>query len=109
MKQRIPLTKYNIEVLIRDHGMSEEELTLDYWVKYIMTHEEEMNKVFKNSSPKDIQIKIQRRTSKLLKENLRVKLGLPKLAGSPIRQRAYSKAIKKTKLQMGNQNVKLNK
>jgi hypothetical protein len=110
-KQRIPLTPENCKILIQDHGVTAEELTLEYWQREIISSESAMASIFKTwqraqqlGSKKDIQIYINRRAWRKMRENVRQKIGLPKPSGCDRRQRQYTKILKKTKIKMDNSN-----
>jgi hypothetical protein len=100
MKQRIPLTPQNIQVLVDRHGIPAEQLTRQYWERYVINNQEEMTRVFANQQKamrngfnKDIQVYISRRAGRLLRENIRVRVGLPKPSGCTKRQRLYHKTL----------------
>ena len=99
MKQRIPLTHYNIEILL-NNGITAQELDIDFWVNYVISNEEEMNKVFRNKSQHDIVYKIRRRAYKLMRKNLRQRLGLPGVSGSMSKQKRYHQRTQKLKLKL---------
>lgn len=100
MKQNIPLIDYNLELLVSKFKADPDKLAIEHWIKYVMSQPHEMQKVFDNSSAKDIQIKIKRRARRLLKQYIRKLLGLPKTSGSVQRQRQYNQRLAKTGLRL---------
>ena len=102
MKQRIPLTEYNINLLITKYQADPDKLTFDYWIKFVVSDAEQMQKVFRNPSNKDIQIKIGKRARRLLRHYIRETLNLPKLSGSLQRQREYNRKLAKTGIKLRN-------
>ena len=68
MKQTIPLTDYNLSLMIEKYNAEKDKLTIEYWIKFVMSNEDQMLKVFRNPSNKDIQIKISKRDRRLLRQ-----------------------------------------
>lgn len=100
MKQNIPLTDHNLQLLVTKFNAEPDKLAIDHWIRYVMSQQHEMQKVFDNPSTKDIQIKIKRRARRLMKRYLRKLLGLPKMSGSLVRQREYNQRLAKTGLEL---------
>jgi len=100
MKQTIPLTDYNLSLLIEKFSAEPEKLRVEYWIKFVMSNEDQMLKVFRNPSNKDIQIKINKRARRLLRQYIRIVLGLPKMSGSLQRQREYNRKLAKTGIKL---------
>jgi hypothetical protein len=100
MKQRIPLTPHNIQVLKEDFGFTDQELTLDYWIKQIVSDEQLFLETIKIKFPwnKTIEERLKSRAGKMRKKAIRDRIGLPNTSGSLARQRQYAKILKKSRL-----------
>lgn len=101
MRQRIPLTDVNREILIERYSVDPEHLTREYWVKQIMSDETTLTKLITQPhGSSDLQRRINNRAGKMLKRYIREVLGLPKPSGNMRRQREYARILKTTGLQL---------
>jgi hypothetical protein len=100
MKQNIPLTEHNKKIMFA-RGITPEELTRDYWVKKIMQDEQQLLRILSSKfGAVDPQKRIMYKAGKLLKRNIRIKLGLPRPSGDISRQRRFTKICKELKIKL---------
>jgi len=101
MKQRIPLTEINRELLVEQYNVDPIKLTRDYWVRQIMQDATMLELVINQQhGSRDLQRRINNRAGRMLRRHIHEVLGLPKPSGNVQRQRQYCKILKRTGLQL---------
>lgn len=103
MRHNIPLSQHNKNILITRYGVSAEQLTQDYWVKYIMSNPEVFFAVLNSRwGASDPQTRILRRANRLIKKHIHQVVGLPKPSGKPKQQKKFLEILKKSGLTQKN-------
>ena len=100
MKQRIPLTDINRQILIERYSVDPARLTREYWIRQIMSDESMLLKIVeqRHGSP-DLQRRINNRAGRMLRRYVREQLGLPRPNSNPKRQREFARILKQSGLQ----------
>jgi hypothetical protein len=99
MKQRIPLTAYNKQVLTTLHGIKPEELTQQYWIQKIMSDPNILLPLLNDPRmKKDAQRRVLGKANKMMYKNIYSTLGLPGKSGSAAKQRKWHKIVKQAGL-----------
>lgn len=101
MRQRIPLTDYNKDILIRVHGIKPEELIQKYWVNKIMSDQDLIFDILNNKrGARDPQRRILIRANRMMMKNIYQTLNLPGRSGSAVKQRKWFKIVKDSGLKL---------
>lgn len=94
MKQGILLNDHN-RAILREWGITDEELTVPYWTQRLMSDPVQCTRIL--NSPRgsqDPQLRITRKARRMMKNYIRVRLGLPRPSGDIRRQREYYQRAK---------------
>ena len=101
MKQRVPLTNNNKEILIKRYHIDPVMLTREYWIKQIMNNEVLLLEIIEQRrGSKDLQRRIKNRAGRMLRRHIREVLGLPKPSGNIKQQRKFNMLLAQSGLEL---------